>query len=240
MQTHLKSHRGSALIFTMLLLFILSILGSVLISAAMTNFTLTCRGGAFNTAYYLADGAAGEILAEMEILTENAEFEALSELETYAASIGEAYVTILTDDDASSHETACIYDKTGFGDDLEARFREYYFSRLASGLQDAVSDLAFNPSFKDSFEEKAPLSAAFSSPDTILKDLKAGSEIFIEVVGRYDGLQRKLRISFRLPAPAYAFDVEERETVIVLKGLNRTGPAARFTLVSWKETNPNP
>ncbi|MBK5251968.1 MAG: hypothetical protein JJE29_04970 [Peptostreptococcaceae bacterium] len=56
------NNRGSALVFMILILFILSVLGSVLVSITMTNFKISKHSNDYETTYSLAEGMAEELI----------------------------------------------------------------------------------------------------------------------------------------------------------------------------------
>lgn len=235
-KTSKDNERGAALIFTILILFILSVLGTALISVAVTNFTLTKRGSDYNTVYYLADGAAEEIAAEMQVLADNAEFYSLSVLEAHAEAIGESHVSSFTVDDATFY----TFDLPGFKDDLEDAFEDAFLNKIAESLEEAVLHVSFNPSFNDNFDEENPLAVDIVYPNPFnASHLSDGAEIHIKVSGAYSNLKRSILIAYVVHVPSYAFEASEAATSISYDGFKRNNAEPGLEMVSWEESNIN-
>ncbi|HKL10556.1 MAG TPA: pilus assembly PilX N-terminal domain-containing protein [Clostridia bacterium] len=185
--------RGSALIFTILILFILSVLGSVLISVAMTNFKLTKHSSDYDTVYYLTDGAAEEVLAEMEILAKNAEFNSLSTMSSYAETIKEDYVTphlttetITTCNNGGNNCTTTTITTTTYSYDIDnsddsddnyeknlaEKYEEFFLKEIAKTLFKPITkEYEFDAALGNAFDENEPINIDIISPNaSIFKD----------------------------------------------------------------------
>lgn len=73
MKKLLKSQKGSSFVYVLVIIMILSILTGSLITATVANYKIGLTKGGRNTAFYFADGAIEEALAEIEELNHRAE-----------------------------------------------------------------------------------------------------------------------------------------------------------------------
>jgi hypothetical protein len=241
MESQNKKESGSALIFTILILFILSVLGTVLISVAMTNFKLTTHGKDYNTTYYLSDGTAEEVLTELDILTKNAEFLSLSEIDDEADSIRETYVTPHVDPIDGS--TTYSYEISEFQAKLNEKFEDRYIEEILNAedgfLKTIVESVAFSPSFSNDFEEATPSSVTLISPNPLKdSDISGGEDILIDISGFYNNMERKIRLIIKIYVPQYEFKATGvGSSIYYYEAVRGTGPD--YELISWKEININ-
>jgi len=245
-----SEENGSALIFTILILFILSVLGSVLISVGMSNFKLIRHGNDYNTAYYLADGAAEEVVSEIDIITQNAEYESLSHTSEYAEGHkgNSDYVEEEEKDDdgkdkkdKDKDETTYVYDEDKFKSDLEEEFQNTYKSEVAANLVDACETVEFNPVFGNNFDEGKP-TVEVTVPGSLFSG-NISNDIVVEIVGRYNNMERKVKLTFNIYVPSYEFKTSSDPTniadYIYYKGYERNAsPVVNFSY-KWEETNIN-
>ena len=252
MNTNNKNNEnGSALIFTILIVFILSVLGTVLISVGMSNFTLLRHGSDYNTAYYLADGAAEEVVSEIDIITQNAEYASLSHTSEYADEHkGDSdYVEEEEKDDdgkdkkdKDKDETTYVYDEGKFKSDLEEEFQNTYKSEVAANLVDACETVEFDPDFENNFDEGKPTVSVTPLPDPLFSG-DTSEDIVVEIVGRYNNMERKVKLTFNIYVPSYEFKTSSDPTnianYIYYNGYERNdSPDVNFSY-KWEETNIN-
>ena len=228
----IKDNRGSALIFTILILFILSVLGSVLISVAMKNFKLTRHGNDYDTVYHLADGGADEVRAEISILTTNAEFEALSHMSAHADEIKGDYKTPIPDTDPVGYTS----DPDDFIDEMKLHYETLYLDYLIDNMKIVVEDEEFSPDIKSPFDDASPVETVLKSDISGLSD---GDEIEILVTGKYNNMQRDILLTYKINVPEYICKGSDRGSFIHYDGFDHDDEGANFELVSWKETNIN-
>jgi len=236
-----SNENGSALIFTILILFILSVLGSVLISVAMSNFKLIGHGNDYETAFFIADGAADEVIDEMEIISSNAEFYALSQIGDYADGIKEAYVT--THIDIVDEETVTTYsyeEKPSYIDALSDEYALNYLTQIEYNLVAPITEnIEFDPDINAAFNEITPVTVEIISPDPF-ENLVNESNIQIRISGSYKGLRRDILLEYQIHVPPYTFNGNEAGPYILYDGFDERGSTIPgLELVSWKETNIN-
>jgi len=234
-KSFLQHEKGSALIFTILILFILSVLGTVLISVAMTNFRLIRHGADYDSSYFLANGAAEEAFAEIVNLTENAEFEALSKMSEYANSIKNDYLTEITDD--VTGETSYIvhnYKFAEFNDDINSHYSSLYLQYLIDYLETKIKSVEFVPA--DTIDQVNTEMTSPSSLDT--SNLNDGTKIVIINSGKHSDIERKITLTFRINVPNYQFNTTNHGNYISYDGYDdKTNNG--FDIINWQETNIN-
>jgi hypothetical protein len=245
MKSRQNNESGAALIFTILILFILSVLGMALISVSMTNFKLTAHGKDYNTTYYLSDGAAEEVLTELDILTNNAEFHSLSEMDDYADSIDlSSYVTDIVDPEDGS--ITYDYNITGFQEALNLGFETKYIDKILNDDDDdddqffksVVESVAFSPSFGNNFEETTASTVTLIDPNSLETNILSGSDILIDISGFYNNMERKIRLTIKIYVPTYEFKATgSGSSIYYYEAIRGTGPD--YKLISWKEININ-
>jgi len=244
---------GSALIFTILILFILSVLGSVLISVAMSNFSLIRHGNNYDTVYFIADGAAEEVISEIDIITQNAEYESLSATSEYAEDHkgDPEYVQEIEsgEDDGKKDkkkpkpddETTYTYNETGFKQDLQDKFETDYKDEIVANLVSACENVEFDPDFGNNFDEGKP-DVSVTVPTPLFLG-NTSNDIEIEIVGRYNNMERKIKLTFSIYLPSYKFNVstdsEGKADHVYYNGYERNpSPSTNFSY-KWEETNLN-
>jgi len=214
---------GSALIFTILILFILSILGSVLISVAMTNFKITNNSNDYNAAYYLADGAAEKMVASLEAIAYNAAYLAKNEI-NYNSS------DYIKEDDS--------YELTG---PIEDDAFNYFVSFLKEGSSEndidgleeiESSDLEFATVFNQDEYSISIHSVEYDdsgSPGTL--------NVEAEVEASYNGATRRILLSFEI---SLSYDiVSSHEIDGDEDGISIIEDLESECATTWKEININ-
>ncbi len=185
---------GSALIFTILILFILSILGSALISVAMSNFTMTNHSNAYNTTYYLADGAAEEVISKFFILVQNAEIEALEKLSTDSNLDSEEYAESVGLEEA----------KSDYISNILVEFEKEFTNYLDENFDETIIDVqSFDPKFNNGFDSEDSIKIELITPE-----LSSDSTVEIHVSGNYHDMTRKVKLIFSMPK--YKFSANSR------------------------------
>lgn len=222
-----KNNKGSALIFTIFILFILSVLGSVLISVSMTHFTLTKRSSDYNTVYYLADGLAEELIATMEVILANGTYEVRKDINA-ASSL---YIT-----EIEGEPPTYLLDSSSLGNDAFNDLVAYIKTGTAEddGIEEiAVNDLGFVNAIDSEY-------ATFSilSPISYSEDNEAGTfEVVITIEAVHNDLTRRIQLVFSIFInPTFIQEDQIESDVDNVKIISFiTGDMA----VSWREANLN-
>jgi len=224
---------GSALIFTILTLFILSVLGTALISVAMNNFTMTNHSNAYNTTYYLADGAAEEVIIKFSILVQNAEIEALKALSNDDVLIFKNY-----DSDHYSENQA----KEDFISNISDEFEEGFSDYLDENFDEKIIDMqSFDPKFDNGFDSEDSLKIELITPDEA-DELGSDSTVVINVTGNYHDMTRKLNLVFTIPKYKFSansrfVDAEEDSFYVVSFNYEEGCKKETEFKWTWKEIN---
>ncbi|GEM_PF-3654894 len=216
---------GSALIFTLLILFILSILGSALISVAMTNFKITNNSNDYNAAYYLADGVAEKMAATVEVIIENAANSAENEIN------GNSSVYIM-EIEAESYKL-----KNDLKDDAYDTFLEHVKDGSSEnsdyGLENIeATDLKFATDF-------SPEDYSLSVKSIEYDDSEAPDELTIElaVAATYKSAKRSIELCFEITTSYTIIDEEEIEADN--NGIEILEKIDAECGTTWKEININ-
>ncbi|MBN2898538.1 MAG: hypothetical protein JXO44_07170 [Clostridia bacterium] len=85
MMKKLKSQNGSSFVYVLVVIMILTILSGTIITMTVANYKLGLTKGGRNTAFYFADGAIDEALAEIEEISHRAEIAASTEIQSDTA-----------------------------------------------------------------------------------------------------------------------------------------------------------
>ena len=230
--------KGSALIFTILIIFILSILGSVLISVAMSNFKLIRHGNDYDTVFYIVDGAADEVIDEMAIISNNAEFYALDQIKDYAKTIKSSHVSSSTVDEVTTY----THHLGAYKADLADEYEDIFLEGIADTLITPITvNYEFDPALGNSFDESNPIKVEITSPVTFdIDNISDDGSIKIKVSGFYNGLQRNILLDYKIHVPQYTFKGKEAGPYILYDGYDvRGNTTPGLDLVSWKESNIN-
>lgn len=81
MLNKLKSQKGSSFVYVLIVITILTLLSGTIVTMTVANYKLGITKGGRNTAFYFADGAIDEALAEIEEISHRAEILASAEIQ---------------------------------------------------------------------------------------------------------------------------------------------------------------
>ena len=237
-----SNKNGSALIFTILILFILSVLGSVLISVDMSNFKLIRHGNDYETAFFIADGAADEVIDEMEIISSNAEFYALAQINEYADGIKDDYVTSTTTGEGDDAVTTYTHYLSSYESELKNEYEDIFLEEIVDILVAPITEnIEFDPALGNNFDEANPITVEIITPSAFdTSHVLDGASIQIKVSGKYNNLRRDILLEYEIHVPPYTFEGNEAGPYILYEGhTDRADNTPGLELVSWKETNIN-
>jgi len=219
----LLNKKGSALIYSILILFILSVLGTLLISITMSNLQINRITGEMNTAYYLSDGAIEEALSEIREHTYNAEKTAqewINEPSQYKAT-GEWNDFILYLEDGITNGILTGDDaRLLMEDKLEEEFRKKYFDYFIEGgdsIKDSIKTELETVDFTASFnDQKNPVIKPIEiSSQFVFEDENSRIEVNLLSSGEYNEYEKRISLDLDIILPKYEYIVvsstEKRE-----------------------------
>ncbi len=211
------NNQGAALLFSILLLLILSILGVTLISVAISNLKINKISGEMNTAIYMADGAIEEALSEINEITHEAEatasqwindpsmYKSTSQWHNFMSMINERLnydgedesIIPLTEAEATQM----------IEEHLENEFENKYFGQLTddSALKEEhlqlLRDVKFRPTFDD--KRSVELRDLDITSEYIVNDKKITVSIISQAA--YNKYNKKMSIELDIILPKYDY-----------------------------------
>lgn len=205
---------GSAILFSMLLLFILSILGVTLISVTISNLKTNKITGELGTAFYMADGAIEEALTEIKEMTHVAEAEATQWINdesqykatdtwlNFISNINERLNYPEEDPELSQDEAA-----ERIENHLKAEFERKYFEQLVvdttlkDGHLNTLQQVRFTPSFGDeklkNIKDLMVISSYFPADKKIALAITSDAS--------YNKYNKKIRVNVDIILPEYDY-----------------------------------
>ena len=205
---------GSAILFSMLLLFLLSILGITLISVTISNLKTNKITGEMGTAFYMADGAIEEALAEIKEMTHVAEAEAtqwINDESQYKATdtwkdfisdINEGLNNPVEEPELSQDEAT-----ERIENHLKAEFERKYFDQLVAGSTlksehlEILETVSFTPTFDDEKLKNIKGLDVISSYSPVDKKIV----LSITSDASYNKYHKKLHINIDILLPEYDY-----------------------------------